>query len=284
MTAPKQAVATDRGRFYTDPNPEFDGAMYPSVTNVLATGVAKPALVPWAAKVVAEYAFSILPRLVKASRDPKARIKALKDLKSRAKYVSEEAANRGTRVHAAAEAHELGAPMVNDPEIAGFVEQYLRFIADFQVDLDRDVEASEASVVHRTAGYAGTMDSLMWLPTGPDCVRELWLIDRKTSATRPANSAFPEHVMQLAALRNAETVWLPNGFEAPMPLAQRCAVLNLRENTYALLELPADAKAFAAFKSALATTRYLHGLDLKGIVPVRPPSQLIPAAKGAATS
>ena len=69
MTSPKQAVATDNGRYYVDQNPEFDGAMYPSVINVLSN-IAKPALVPAAAKEVAEHAMATLPTLVKASRDP----------------------------------------------------------------------------------------------------------------------------------------------------------------------------------------------------------------------
>lgn len=272
MTSPRLAVETDRGRYYTDQNPEFAGARYPSVTNVLSTSVAKPQLVLAAAREVAEYAMAILPVLVKASRDPDASKAALKDLKSRAKVVWGWAAERGTQVHALADAHQLGLPEPETTdEIRAYFRQYLRFLEDFTVDLSRDLVASEASVVNRTVGYAGTLDILIMLLTDLDPEPVLWLLDLKTSAKHPVTQLWPEYPLQLAGLKHAEHVWLPNGMEEPLPRAQRCGILNLRPNGYALMPLEAGAQEFAAFKSALATTRYLHGQDLADIVPVKPP-------------
>ena len=96
------------------------------------------------------------------------------------------AADRGTQVHALADAHMLGLPLPEStPEIMAYFEQYLRFLADFGVDPDEDLEASEASVVNRAVGYAGTFDLLAWLYTDRDPDRALWLLDAKTSANRP---------------------------------------------------------------------------------------------------
>jgi hypothetical protein len=263
VTTPKQARETDSGRYYADPNPAFDGALYPSVTNILGTAINKPVLVPWSAKITAEYAMDNLPRLVKASRDPKTRDEMLKEVKAQVRFAREDAADLGSRVHASADAHNLGLPMDPDPDVARFTRQYLAWLAEWGVDIARDVEASEASVVHRDAGYAGTFDLLVWLRSGLKRERELWLIDFKTSSTRGAESVYEDHVLQLAALRFAKTVWLRSGLEEPMPAAHRTAVLNLRKTTYALMEVPADRAAFGAFQGALSLTKYLHALDLK---------------------
>lgn len=262
MTTPKLAVATDQGRYYADPNPAFDGAMYPSVTNVLSV-ISKPALVPAAAKEVAEYAMASLPRLVKASRDPETAVEALKDLKSRAEVVWGMAADRGTQVHTLADAHSLGLPLPEaPPEVHAFFKQYLRFLKDFGVDVDRDVVASEASVVNRTVGYAGTMDTLISLRTRSYTGTRLGLVDVKTSTKSARLKLYPEHPMQLAALRHGEMIWLPNGMEEPMPYAEQCWILNLRPNGYALMPVEAGAQEFAAFKAALALTRFLHSQKL----------------------
>lgn len=266
MTTPKLAVATDNGRYYNDPNPAYDGARYPSVTNILGTGVSKPVLVPWAAKITAERAMETVGALMKASRDPEQRELAIRDLKAHVRRVSETAAELGSRVHDAAEKHNLGLPMGEDEDVEAFAVQYLAWLDSWGVDLTTDLEAAEASVVDRDAGFGGTFDLLIWLCSGIDRARELWLIDFKTSSTRGADSVFPEHVMQLAALRHAPTVWLPHGLEAPMPKAQRAAVLNLRRGAHALMEVRADRAAFDGFLGALATTKYLHSLDIKTAV------------------
>lgn len=266
MTSPKLAIATDNGRYYTDPNPAYDGALYPSVTNVLST-INKPALVPAAAKEVAEHAMATLPALVKASRDPKTAKAALTELKGRARVVWDIAANRGTEVHNCADAHLLGLPLPEvSQEILGYFDQYLRFLKDFGVNVDEDLVASEASVVNRTIGYAGTLDFLIMLLTTLDPEPTLWLIDVKTSAKHPVTQLWPEYPYQVAALAHAETIWLPNGQEEPMPRAQRCGILNLRENGYALMEVEAGGQQFATFKAALTLTRGLHAQKLGKVV------------------
>jgi hypothetical protein len=84
------------------------------------------------------------------------------------------------------------------------------------------------------------------------------LIDFKTSATRPAKSVYPENTLQLAALRYAETVLLPDDTDAPMPAIAKAGVLNLRAKSHALVPMPADRNAHRAFRGALEAARWLH--------------------------
>jgi hypothetical protein len=216
-----------------------------------------------------------LPALVKASRDPEDAKVALKDLKSRARVVWDAAAERGTHLHDMAQAHLLGAPMPEVPEdVPQYFEHFLAFLADFGIDLTTTI--SEASVVNRTVGYAGTLDIVGDLFTDLDPEPVPWLIDVKTSAKHPLTQLWPEHPLQLAGLRHGEKLWLANGLEEPMPQVTRCGILNVRPWGYALLPVEAGAKEFAAFKSALATTRYLHAQKLAGIKAV--PAQSVRGA------
>ena len=96
-----------------------------------------------------------LPTLVKASRDPETAKAALKELKSRAEVVWGLAADRGTQVRAWPTRTCSACRCRIHAEIMAYFEQYLRFLADFGVEPDEDLEASEASVVGRAVGYAG---------------------------------------------------------------------------------------------------------------------------------
>lgn len=253
MTDPKHARGTANGRYYRDP---AGGPDLVSVTNVLDTSVNKKALMPWAVKLTVEW---ILNNRIEVARraitDREALTKQIKQIHRDAK---ETAANLGDRIHAAAEKRVLGAPVPNDPEVAPYLAQFDRWAALWAIDFDRDVYATEITVIHRRLGYAGTADLMVWLPTGQGGRRELWLIDYKTSATRSAKSVYPENTQQLAALRYAETVLLADDTEAPMPRIQRAGVLNLRAKSHALVEMPAGRDAHRAFRGALVNAVWHH--------------------------
>jgi len=282
MTNPRHAEATDRGRYYTHPQ---TGEQLVSVTNVLDTGMGKPALVPWAAKVVAEHSWDLLPAMVAAMlrKDCDAKRVAeecgrcrpclTKALKRQVTVVRESAADLGSRVHALAEAHVTGqqiAPIDGDDKAEPFVRQYERFLADYGVDLARDIRAAELTVAYPGKGYAGTLDLIVDLPlagflTSEGGVvpaegdeRRPWIVDIKTSTTRPAASVYDSHALQLAALRHAREMWLPDDTTAPMPRVAGAAVLNLRQRTYELVPLPADTPEVRAFDGALALTKWAH--------------------------
>lgn len=265
MTNPKHAHDTARGRYYSDP---AGGPDLVSVTNVLGTAVAKQALIPWAVKLTVEHILDNLPEI--GRRVLTDRPALTREIKAIHREVKETAGDLGDRIHTAAEQRVLGAPIANDPEVRPYLEQFDRWLNLWSVDLTEHIVATEITVVHRRLGYAGTADLLIWLPTGPDEAMELWLIDYKTSATRPAKSVYPENTLQLAALRYAETILLPDDTDAPMPAVQRTGVLNLRARNHALVEMPAGRDAHAAFRGLLQGARWLH------VAPTTYPALLAP--------
>lgn len=277
MTNPKHAQDTPQGRYYTDP---AGGPDLVSVTNVLSSGVAKFALVPWAVKLTAEHCVD--NRLDVARRALKDREQLLRDIKAVHRNARDNAADLGTRVHERAEAMALRAPFPADPQVDPYARQLALFWERWDVNLDRDIVATEITFAHRGLGYAGTGDLMVWLPTGPDRSRELWLLDYKTSAKRPASSVYPEYAMQLAALRYAEVVWLPDDTDAAVPKIQRTAVLNLRQRSHALVPMPGDRRAFRAFRGALETTKWLHAAADETYPALLPPAADAPSNRKAA--
>lgn len=252
--APKRSVPTKKGRFYIDPDDPT--LRYLSVTNALSRGIAKEALVFWAAKIVAEEALEQLPTLVRMSRtDPDGAVALLKGAPSARK---DAAAALGSTIHGWAERISLGqAGLADVPDDARpFIIQYLAFLEDFGVDLERDVEATEATVAHAGHRYAGTLDAIMRLPR---LGGQRTMVDYKTSSTRAVGSAYQEYALQLAAYRHAEVLWLPDGTKVPVPEVDGAAILNLRADGYALLPAVTDSATYDAFLGVLRTAQWLTG-------------------------
>lgn len=268
MTSPRHAESTDIGRYYTHPE---TGQRLISVTNVLSVSCAKPALVPWAAKICAEWAIEHMPALLMKSLTD--REGAVKDIKAQVTIARDKASDLGSAVHAAAEAHVLGKPQADDEfteAVQPFLQQYLKFIETFGIDLAKHVEATELTVAHPALGYAGTLDLLLWLPftqhddgtvhaTDGD-QRALWLVDIKTSTTRPAPSVYAEYALQLAGLRFATELWLPDDTVRPMKglRIEGAAVLNLRTKTFELVPVPCWGKERDAFVGCLTHAKWAH--------------------------
>lgn len=290
MTNPKHAKAMPgKGRWYVHPS---SGEKWPSVTNVIDRAVNKPVLVPWAAKITAGKAWDMLPRMVAsvmvkqcgatkvADRCGKCQPCLNAEMKAEVRAVKDTAADLGSRVHAHAEAHVLGKPIGDDPEVEPFVTQLLACWETFGINPDTDIEAAELTIVNRTDGYAGTGDLLVWLTI--DGERGLYVWDYKTSSTRPADSVYPEHGMQVAAIAHGETILLDDGTEIPMPGPIAGAfICNLRADDWALIPMPLAGSlddAYAAFKGALAVAGHLFAAnDAK-------PSPLTPTTKTTRTT
>lgn len=253
MTDPKWAVATERGRYYRDP---AGGPDLISVTNVLSTSVHKPALVPWGAGLVADEVIADPVVVARRARTEPAALR--KHLVAIPRLYTERAQNLGTRVHNRAQAEVLGVPYPADPEVEPYARQLARWFRLWRVDLLRDVEAVETTVLHRARGYAGTGDLWVWLRSGRYGRRQLWLVDYKTSARKPADTVYDEQPLQLAALRHAPEWLLPDDTTEPAPRVHRTALLNLRPRSHRFIEVPSGRAQFRAFLGAVRTARYLH--------------------------
>ena len=273
--APKHAVSIPgRGRHYVHSR---TGEQWISITNVLDMAVSKQALVPWAAKITAQKAWAELPRMVATSRKPVEREALAKEIKGEVRIVKDMAADLGSRVHSIVEADVLGKPRPEDPEAEPYARQALRFFHDWGVSFEKDIEATEATVINRTVGYAGTGDVWVWLRINGQ--RRLLVVDYKTSQTRPADSVFPEMGMQVAAIAHGEVVLLDDGTEVPPPgPIHGTAILNLRANSYALMPMPLKGtmqQAFHAFCGALQDAVWLHEQYGAKQEPLKPPLRAV---------
>jgi hypothetical protein len=178
MTAkekPKGLTFSEEGHKYF-----LDGVRTTSVTTILSAGIPKPFLVPWAARVAAEYAVA----------NPGASLEEIRDAPNRER---DKAGVRGTAVHALAEKIIHGIPVEVPDELYPYVDGYVRFLDTFHVN----PVLTERTVAHRGLGYAGRFDSIAQLPTlhGTDPV----MIDLKTS-----NGVYRETKAQCAAYSLAD--------------------------------------------------------------------------------
>lgn len=268
MTDPKHAYEKDaeRGRYYRHPVTRQDLV---SVTNVLSTGFTKWGLPKWYANSAADYALDNLPTIVARSRTDRDTVR--KEISAAAETIRDDAAHLGTRIHSLADAHLTGKQLAaeeGDAEAGLYVAQYLRFLKDFGVDITRDVVAAELTVADPVRGFAGTLDAIIMLALDgyvdgkvkatENGERKRWLIDVKTSRTRASTQTYPDHCLQLAALRHAREMWMPDDTIEPMLTVAGCAVLNLRAKTYKLIPLPAAMPEFKTFLSILDSCRWLH--------------------------
>ena len=265
MTSPRHAESTAQGRYYHHP---ITGQQLVSVTNILGTGVSKFGIPLWYSRLAAEYAMDHLPQIVARSRTD--RDGAIKEIKGYPETVRDQLGDLGTRIHDQAEAHLTGRQLVPDDEAAPYVAQYEKFLADFGVNLNRDVVSTELTVANPALGYAGTLDIMLMLGLDgyaegkvkllPNDERALWLIDIKTSKTRSSTECYPEHALQVTALRGCTEMWMPDDTIVPMMRGIKgAAVLSLRTKTYKLIPLPSGPAEFSAFKGALTLTKWIHG-------------------------
>ena len=270
MTSPAQArTDDDELRWYTHP---IGGQTYPSVTTVLKV-VAKQALVPWAAKVTAEYAVENVKTWV--SLEPQAAVDLIKKEGRRPAQV---AADIGTAVHAAAELYAIhGEPpnvdlvidtlpedvkrSVDADTIRPFIEQYGDFLDTWRPRFLH----TEATIYNHTFGYAGSLDALAELPG-----LGVLVIDTKTG-----KGVYSEAALQQAAYSHGEEIVTgPPWATEPMPEVAGAAVLHLRPESWKLVELDSSEDTFHAFVCATGLAEWQRD-SAKGAVgpPFDPPAE-----------
>lgn len=251
-------------RWYADP---YGDGLFASVTTIIGMNTSKPWLVPWGAKLAAEYAVERhelvaqmlacppeqqeeedkLPETFKAERIRKRRIAAIDHIKREGARRRDEAADKGTWVHDMVEALVLDAPL---PPLPPEVEPYADAFINWHIDFNPTYLMAEATVCNRRYGYAGTADIVAYLPT----LDRTALIDAKSGANLDL-----EMPIQLSAYERAEEVWLPMGRRAPMPKVDMAAVLHLRPEGYKLIDVPRGDEHFSAFLRMLELTNWRDG-------------------------
>lgn len=157
-------------------------------------------------------------------------------------------ADLGTSVHDWAEKIVLGVLSVDDvpEELRLHVDGFLQFWRD----LDLVFEATEFTVYSRTHGYAGTGDFMARSRRYPEM--GLILGDYKTSRS----GIWPDIALQLAALRYADFIGLPDNSEIPIPGIDTCMGVQLTAEGYSYVVVDAGKQAFGAFCHAIETARW----------------------------
>lgn len=221
---------------------DANGVRIPGVTTIINDGVPKPAMIRWGMNTTAEYAvnrWDDLSKLPVADR--------LKELKGAAYADRDNAARRGTEVHALGEELVHGREVDVPDELAGHVESYVKFLDEWEPS----VVLSEAAVVNYTVGYAGTLDLVA------DIGDTRWLLDLKTTRS----GVYGETALQLAAYRWAEFYVEPDGREDLMPEVDRCGVVWVRADGYDLVPVTVEPWVFTEFRYAARTARWQTSLS-----------------------
>jgi hypothetical protein len=222
------------------------------VTTILNGGYPKPELVFWSANLTAQDAFATLPRLVSASLYPAEKEAAYDWLRKGHIRKKEERGDIGTAAHTLVESHVLGTPLpeelLNEPEMAPYFDNFLRFVAEWEVEF----EASEMTVGNFGHGYAGKLDYLFRSRLIAAALKvpadTLFLGDTKTGGELDEKGVYPEAGLQMSAYRSAEVGWLRDGTQIPMPKIHDVGiVLHLRPEGYRPMPLKCGDDVFAAF-------------------------------------
>ena len=237
MTAAPATRRINRGRGHSY---VLDGEAADGVTTIIGDGVAKPALINWAARTTAGYAVDHWDEL--ADLGPSQRLRTLE----KARYLDRDtAAVRGTDVHKLAQRLAVGEEVDVPEPLIGHVDAYLAFVRDWQPQ----ELLVETIVAHRQRRYMGTLDLLARLADD-----RTWLLDWKTAAS----GIWPEAALQLAAYRHAEFYLDAAGDEQPMPAVDAAGCVWLRADGYDLIPVDTSERTFRLFLYAGQMARFAN--------------------------
>lgn len=229
---------------------KLDGRPVTGATTILSGGIPKPAIAYWAAKVAAETAADWVDHLSSAGVDrdwvlASANPEALAAEWKRAPWKKrDEAAVRGTAVHALAERVIHGEDVDVPDEYLAHVNGYVNFLDDWDVT----PYLTERSVANREHWYAGRFDLIASIPSLHD--GQAIEIDLKTS-----NNVYADTAYQAAAYARAEFYVDDDdpSTEHPLPDVAATYVAHVTEHGTRLYELsPNRAHIDASFETFLA--------------------------------
>lgn len=159
------------------------------------------------------------------------------DLMTANTWARDAAADRGTRVHAITACIDYGEMPEVEEDIAGYVDAYLRFLADYSVEWD----GIERIVYCEEFGYAGTCDRFGRVDGVPT------VLDIKTSAALRV----PQVSAQCAAYERA-LWWADNA-------TRRLSALRLaRDGTYEYRALD-KSTGWELFRACLTIQHHIKG-------------------------
>jgi hypothetical protein len=313
-TEPSNAIEdTKQSRWWVHPVTQ---ERFLRVTTALRA-VAKDALVPWASYLAARATFEHLPTIISAYLTPECgnsyrrcehdwREKCtscpcreckrcvLKWLAEQHIKESSRRADEGTAVHRKVQHWiETGGWDEQDEWVDGVryaysrLEPYVKAFGEFVYDHGlgvADFEYSEAKVINREEGYAGTTDAAVWFPyrRNEKCAdlnarlgqldpegRVLVMIDTKTKEkTREQAHGvhhYIDHALQLVGYRKCKTLMLANGDEVAMPRIDGTAILQLRPDGYDLRLTVSDDSTYDAFLTAIRLYKWTEEWGPKSI-------------------
>lgn len=259
----------------------------------------KEGLRRWAAGLATDAALDELPKLIKAIRTKDCgntfkrhrhddwRIKCVdcacgecrtcvrKWLANRHYYETSRRAEEGTRVHDVAEHWVLngGVTPPHAEDIAIYVKQWLQWADDYGLTPD-SWEMTEATVINRQYGYAGTLDGIITVhadatPLAADLVARVLALPLSQVAGKSARviadaksrekeeaQLYPEYSLQQTAYRNGEVVRLRDGREFPLPETDGAIIVQVRPDGYLCRPVATDDATFAAFLSVLSFAKW----------------------------
>jgi len=236
------------GRAYRDP---LSGRVVPSVTTVLRL-LAKPELEAWKLRQVAEAAVEHYGHLGRLMGDvgPEEAAYRLAQVPER---VAGEAAQRGTLVHAYAEARaKAKEPPPLPGELAGYCAAFESFVAKHRPRF----LGAEVTVWDDMWLYAGTLDALALM----ELEGRLVIVDWKTTG-----SVHLEAHLQLAALARAAELIEADGRRVPAPKVEGGLIVRLgADGSYELAEVDTRARGrpWQAFRALVEAWWVLQGGSL----------------------
>lgn len=267
MTQKKRTRRINRGRGHSY---EIDDEWVPGVTTLLGQGLPKPALINWAANMTAEYVIERLQRIelegelhfvadeliddlysLNSTRDRPERLNGKFPRQGLAKVLAnvrnvdrDQAARRGTEVHRLAEKLALGVEVEVPDELVGHVDSYIGFLEDWK---PRNAMV-EVIVINHRYRYMGTCDMICDLPSP-------WgrtLLDIKTSRS----GIFGDTALQLAGYGRAETIYVDDETETPMPAIESYGAIHVRGDGYDVIPMDVTDEEWRCFLYAAEVGRW----------------------------
>ena len=229
-----------RNHSYWDVHEDGTETKVLGVTTILGDAIPKPALPRWAAAEAAGYAIENWDEL---TRTPVG--KRYDAIKAAPWTNLTKAGAKGTEIHELAEKLAHGQEVEIPDEHAAYVASCVKFLDDWgAIPL-----VSEATVINRTVGYAGTLDLVA------EMRRDRWLLDWKTG-----KGVYADSTLQLVAYARAEHYLGPDGEEHHMSLLEidRAGIVHLRDDGYDVYETDISESGWLAFRHAACMGRLLH--------------------------